>query len=901
MSKLHSTINSCLGIILLGGVLSTTSTIPATAQSIIPANDGTGTRVNTQGNLVDITGGSFSRDGANLFHSFQQLNVPTGTTANFIASPNIQNILGRVVGGNPSLINGLIQVTGSNSNLYIINPAGIVFGNNASLNVPAAFTATTANQIGFGNNNWLTSFGTNNYQNLTGTPNQFLFNTPLAGSIANTGNLILTPGQNLTLLGGAVFNTGTLSSPGGNITVMAVPGTNLVRLSQLGHLLSLEVVPPENGIITPLSLPQLLTGNSNITGVTLSPDGTLPLAGFDVPLDRGNAVIAGRINTVNRNVNLPLVPRVQVLGDRIALFNTVINASSVFGGGTVLIGGEYLGQGIIPTAQFTFADTNTRIRANGIGNANGGRVIAWANNTTRFFGAINARGGNLGGNGGFIETSGKLSLDVSGIRINANSPFGSPGLWLLDPINITISGTATAGGTYGGGLFVSDNIAPTANILASDIISTLNAGTDVILTTNQGPIGGNGDININTNLNINPPISGVNFVLSATRNININAPINSTGGLLNINLLAPTAGNINISSAINTRGGNFTAALGGTFTSSGSIATGGGNFTVNANNSFIATNSISTLSNTGNSGNINIRATNGSIATQDLRSSNTLIGGVAGSVTLNAPLGISVGTINSSRTGALLGTGSSINITTNGLFRANNSLLTPPICAGASLCSYGNISSGKITIQHGGGLTNLFVVGGATNNGTLGGIYSSGLLSSVTVPVPPAENSYFAGNTTIITSVPPPPIPVAPLPLEIFSLLRNPEAPPTPPPVVVGTPPTIEPVPDPVPEPQAIPAPSPIPILSPSPNPSPTTFPTPVLEVFPLPILLPSPTLTTEQFSQFARDFQDRRSPLPLPEIIRPLDANTLCTQLNQLFSQDQDFENFLCSEFIRR
>ena len=101
-----------------------------------------------------------------------------------------------------------------------------------------------------------------------------------------------------------------------------------------------------------------------------------------------------------------------MLGDRLALFNTVINTSSVFGGGTVLIGGEYLGQRTTPTAQFTFADTNTRIRANGIGNSNGGRVIAWANNTTRFFGAINARGGNLGGNGGFIETSGKLSLEV---------------------------------------------------------------------------------------------------------------------------------------------------------------------------------------------------------------------------------------------------------------------------------------------------------------------------------------------------------------------------------------------------------------------------------------------------------------------------------------------------------
>ena len=122
---------------------------PVTAQSITAAQDGTNTVILPNGQRFDITGGT--QTGANLFHSFQQFGLSQGQIANFLSQPNIQNILGRVVGGDPSVINGLIQLTGGNSNLYIMNPAGVIFGSNASLNVPASFTATTANGIQVGN------------------------------------------------------------------------------------------------------------------------------------------------------------------------------------------------------------------------------------------------------------------------------------------------------------------------------------------------------------------------------------------------------------------------------------------------------------------------------------------------------------------------------------------------------------------------------------------------------------------------------------------------------------------------------------------------------------------------------------------------------------------------------
>ncbi len=237
----------------------------AQAQQIVPAKDNTNTIVTPNGNKIDITGGTTSRDGNNLFHSFTEFGVQSGQTANFLANPTMQNILGRVTGGNASLINGLIQVTNSNANLFLMNPSGFVFGANASLNVPGSFTATTANGIGF-SNIWFNAIGNNDYLALVGNPNSFAFTMSQPGAIVNSGNLAVGKGQNLTLLGSKVVNNGQLTAPSGQVIVTPVPGQNLVRLSQLGQVLSLEIQPltansnqPNNWTLPISTLPELLT------------------------------------------------------------------------------------------------------------------------------------------------------------------------------------------------------------------------------------------------------------------------------------------------------------------------------------------------------------------------------------------------------------------------------------------------------------------------------------------------------------------------------------------------------------------------------------------------------------------------------------------------------------------
>ena len=452
-------------------LLTLISSIPnaATAQPITPAPDGTNTRITPDGQRYDIDGGTLSRDGSNLFHSFQQFGLNQGETANFISNPQIHNILGRVVGGDPSIINGLIQVTGGNSNLFLMNPAGILFGPNASLNIPADFTATTANGIGFGNG-WFNAFGTNDYANLVGTPSAFNFNISQLGTIINEGNRTLTTRSSLNLYSSPDINTGTLSTPDGNINITAVPNGNTLRISQPGHLLSLEIIPIGDNN---QSLPQLLTGGDPIhhaTTVEKLQDGTIRLTGSQtpIPIASGVAVVSGNVDVGGLKPNYEL----NILGDKIALIGANIDASGASGGGNIHIGGNYQGAGPLPNATHTYIDQNTNISANAIINSgNGGQIIIWSENTTQFHGNISATGIE---NGGFVEISGKQNLIFRG-NVDLSAPNGNNGTLLLDPENITIvNGSGGADDSQ-----ISDN-----QILSGDVGTTYTISETALENTN---------------------------------------------------------------------------------------------------------------------------------------------------------------------------------------------------------------------------------------------------------------------------------------------------------------------------------------------------------------------------------------------------------------------------------
>jgi filamentous hemagglutinin family protein len=245
-----------LGLIIgLGlGVGSATFGGIAFAQ-VIP--DGTlPTTVTSPNNLnFAIDGGS--RSGNNLFHSFGQFSVPTGGSAVFNNAADIQTIFSRVTGGNLSNIDGLIQANGT-ANLFLLNPSGILFGPNASLNIGGSFIGTTANSIKFADGVEFSAVNANGTPLLTMSVPIGLQMGQNSGNITvqGTGHRIspvgsLTPlnfnntpaglsvatGRTLALLGGNIqLNSGILSAPGGNLELGAVQPTTptIVGLRSVG-------------------------------------------------------------------------------------------------------------------------------------------------------------------------------------------------------------------------------------------------------------------------------------------------------------------------------------------------------------------------------------------------------------------------------------------------------------------------------------------------------------------------------------------------------------------------------------------------------------------------------------------------------------------------------------------
>jgi len=206
--------------------------------------------------LDQIEGGAIR--GANLFHSFEQFNVSEEGAAYFYSpSAEIQNILARVTGGNPSEILGQLSTFGnSQPNLFLINPNGIIFGQKASLDLGGgSFVATTANAIQFGNQGFFSASAPDVPPVLTVNPSALLFNQIGAGSIINksvaqnfdfdnyingipiVGGLQVREGKSLLLVGGNVeLQGGQLHALGGRVELGGLAGTGTVELDNNLHL-----------------------------------------------------------------------------------------------------------------------------------------------------------------------------------------------------------------------------------------------------------------------------------------------------------------------------------------------------------------------------------------------------------------------------------------------------------------------------------------------------------------------------------------------------------------------------------------------------------------------------------------------------------------------------------------
>lgn len=183
-----------------------------------------------------ITGGV--QQDTNLFHSFAQFNVNLGQRVYF-TDPGVNNILSRVTGNSSSIIQGVLGVDGA-ANLFLLNPKGIIFGLNSSLDVRGSFVGTPANAIEFGTQE-IFSATPSAVPILTVNPWAFLFNQIAAASITNqsTPGLQVPDGKSLLLVGGEVrLEGGILRAPGGRIELggLTEPGKVTIDISAQAYL-----------------------------------------------------------------------------------------------------------------------------------------------------------------------------------------------------------------------------------------------------------------------------------------------------------------------------------------------------------------------------------------------------------------------------------------------------------------------------------------------------------------------------------------------------------------------------------------------------------------------------------------------------------------------------------------
>jgi filamentous hemagglutinin family protein len=229
----------CVRLGLAWAIVGSAVAFGSTALAQVVPDNTVGSAVSGVGDEQTITGGT--RQGGNLFHSFERFSVPTNGAAIFRNDLDIQNILSRVTGGSVSDIDGLIQANGA-ANLFLLNPNGIIFGQNARLDVGGSFIATTASSINFADGTQFSATpGTGAPLLTVSVPLGLQFGAG-AGEIVNRSRAVdssnfvvglqVQSGKTLGLIGGNVnMEGGWLTARGGRVELGAVAAPGVVGIN----------------------------------------------------------------------------------------------------------------------------------------------------------------------------------------------------------------------------------------------------------------------------------------------------------------------------------------------------------------------------------------------------------------------------------------------------------------------------------------------------------------------------------------------------------------------------------------------------------------------------------------------------------------------------------------------
>ncbi|MCE9570384.1 MAG: filamentous hemagglutinin N-terminal domain-containing protein, partial [Rhodocyclales bacterium] len=496
-------------------------------------------------------------------------------------------VLNRVVGGNESVILGRMSANGQ---VFLVNPNGVYFGPNAVVDV-TGIVATTLN-----------------IRDSDFMAGRYVFSrdpsSPARATVINDGVIRANPGGYVVLAGDYAANNGivearlgtALLAAAGKIT-LDITGDNLINyaiaeqtFAQLAGVANAGQIAADGGrVVMTASVARDLSATVvNNTGVVQARGTTERDGAIYLTADGGNVASSGRLDAsgarggqivaqaasgttlvsgiVDASGSTSTGGNVQLLGERVGLIdNARVDASGQTGGGTVLVGGDFQGKNAaVQNAQRTYVGPDAQINADARASGNGGKVIVWSDDITRYYGSISARGGTQSGNGGFAEVSGHRLLNFNG-AVDLTAPKGAAGTLLLDPLNITLSTAAasvlTGFAPPGDQTYAfADDAALTSNLnvgaggsfaaVGNNTTIVLQASNDITVSNAFNLATATGQTNVSLNLQANNNITltaGIAAAGTGTLSLTADANSNGSGSISGAGVLTQTSGTLSLS------------------------------------------------------------------------------------------------------------------------------------------------------------------------------------------------------------------------------------------------------------------------------------------------------------------------------------------------------------------
>ncbi|VUD48870.1 Heme/hemopexin-binding protein [Thalassocella blandensis] len=584
---------------------------------------------------------------------WQSYNVNSDERVNYIQPDSSSVSLNRILSNQGSRIMGQID---ANGHVILVNPNGIIFGKDSVINAGGIL----ASGLSIDPDDFMN--GDYTFKAIEGTDgvviNNGLLNASTGGSISLIGQRVENNGLISAKLGAvnlaagkeavvtfdeegllgvrvskeilqddigvdpAIVNSGEIKAEDGQILISASVSQDIFSgaVNAEGMQGSTSVVVHEDGTFT------LGRGANVVNTGSIKASGEV---GGDIVLLGENIESSGEIASNSKNSNnlghleihsndKTLITHdglvtadaengiggdIKLLGNKVGLSeNAKVSASGAKGGGQVLVGGDETGANkSVRNAEFIFLGEDTHVNADAWQAGDGGRVITFAENTARIYGYLSAAGGERGGDGGFIETSGLQGFEILRSPI-VTSIAGQAGEWLIDPYNITIRDEdddninidETTTTIPKATTFTANNNSAFVDI--QNILAVLAGGTVTIQTARPEPdnTGQTGLISLIDKIDYNGIGTGT-LVLNAHGDIDLGgnkiSDVDNSGDSLNIQFNANydgSNGNILLgASSIETNGGYFFAQGTNIDLGTSIVSTAGGAIGLDASTSLI--------------------------------------------------------------------------------------------------------------------------------------------------------------------------------------------------------------------------------------------------------------------------------------------------------------------------